>query len=112
MHKRLALLCSLLIPVIGSAQPAQSAGAAKPKIRAITAFVRLDRAAYQTQVADAMKLLRAAKEAFTKAGYEVETIRITTQPFPEYTKGITPEQALAFFHDYDKLAAQQGFTPD
>jgi uncharacterized protein (UPF0210 family) len=112
MHKRLAILCSLLIPVIGWAQPAQSAGAAKPKIRAITAFVRLDRAAYQTQVADAMKLLRAAKEAFTKAGYEIETIRITTQPFPEYTKGITPEQALAFFHDYDKLAAQQGFTPD
>ena len=84
----------------------------KPKIRAITAFVRLNRAAYQAQVAEAMKMLHAAKEAFTKAGYEVETLRITTQPFPEYTKGMTPEQALEFFKAYDKLAAQEGFTPD
>ena len=42
----------------------------------------------------------------------VETIRITTQPFPEFTKGLSEEQALEFFHDYDKLAQQEDFTPD
>ena len=78
----------------------------------MTAFVRLNRATYQAQVAEALKMLRAAKDAFTKAGYEVETLRITTQPFPEYTKGLTPEQALEFFQAYDKLAQQEGFTPD
>jgi uncharacterized protein (UPF0210 family) len=83
-----------------------------PKVRTVTAFIRLDRANYRTQVADALKMLRATKDALSKAGYEVETIRITTQPFPQYTTGLTPEQALQFFHDYDKLAKQEGFTPD
>jgi len=83
-----------------------------PKIRTVTAFVRLDRATYRAQVADALKLLHAAKDALTQAGYEVETLRITTQPFPEYTRGLTAEQALQFFHDYDQLARQQDFSPD
>jgi uncharacterized protein (UPF0210 family) len=74
--------------------------------------VRLDRANYQAQVAEALKMLRAARGAFTKAGYEVETIRITTQPFPEFTKGLTAEQALEFFHALDKLAQKEEFTPD
>ena len=120
MIKRFAItLLFLLAASIGFAQ-SPSTNAALPnarpqtgaKVRAITAFVRLNRATYQTQVAEALKMLRAAKDAFSKAGYEVETLRITTQPFPEYTKGLTPEQALEFFHAYDKLAQQEGFTPD
>ncbi|HEV3040655.1 MAG TPA: DUF711 family protein [Candidatus Angelobacter sp.] len=92
------------------AQPTNSASL--PKIRTVTAFIRLDRASYRTQVEKALVFLRVAKAELTKAGYEVETIRITSQPFPEYTKGLTPEQALAFFHDYDALAQKEGFTPD
>jgi uncharacterized protein len=42
----------------------------------------------------------------------VETLRITTQPFPEYTKGLTPEEAVAFFREYDRLAKREGFAPD
>jgi hypothetical protein len=83
-----------------------------PKLRTVTAFVRLDRANYQAQVAEALKMLRAARGAFTKAGYEVETIRITTQPFPEFIKGLTAEQALEFFRAFDKLAQKEEFTPD
>ena len=121
MLKRFAavLLFLPLTSSIGLAQsPSKSAAPPEirtqigPKIRTVTAFVRLNRATYQAQVAEALKMLRAAKDAFTKAGYEVETLRITTQPFPEYTKGLTPEQALEFFKAYDKLAQQEGFTPD
>jgi uncharacterized protein len=114
MHKSLAFALLFLL-VIASAAGAQSPAKTTPslpKVRTVTAFVRLDRANYRTQVADALKMLRAAKDALSKAGYEVETIRITTQPFPQYTTGLTPEQALQFFHDYDKLAKQEGFTPD
>src|ERR1044071_8515544 len=57
-------------------------------------------------------MLAVAKDALTKAGYEVETIRITTQPFPEYTKGLTADQALEFFRAFDKLAQKENFTPD
>ena len=75
-----------------------------PKVRTVTAFVRLDRVTYQAQVSEALKMLQTAKDALTKAGYEVETVRITTQPFPEYTKGLTADQALEFFRVLDKLA--------
>jgi uncharacterized protein (UPF0210 family) len=82
---------------------------AKPKIRAVTAFVRLDRAQYKTQIAETLVFLHKAKAAYEKAGHEVQTIRITTQPFPEYTKGLSPEQVLDFFRDYDALAVKEGF---
>ena len=59
----------------------------KPRVRAITAFVSIDRATYGKQIQDTLAMLRKAKSAFEKGGYEVQTIRITTQPFPQYTRG-------------------------
>jgi uncharacterized protein (UPF0210 family) len=114
MHKRFAaaLLLFSLSSILVFAQSSQPAAPSSPKVRAVTAFIRMDRSAYRAQVTEALKLLHAAKDALTKAGYEVETIRITTQPFPEYTRGMSLEQALQFFQDFDKLAAQEGFTPD
>ena len=84
----------------------------RPKIRTVTAFVRMDQQNYQSQVGDALTMLRAAKEEFTRNGYEVETIRIATQPFPEIIQGLSPQQALDFFHEYDKLAQKEGFTAE
>jgi uncharacterized protein (UPF0210 family) len=57
-------------------------------------------------------VLHTAKEEFTGAGYEVETLRITTQPFTAITRGLSESQAINFFRDLDKLAQQQGFTLD
>jgi len=91
------------------ANPAPAAEV-KPKIRAITAFINLDRATYRQQVADALIMLKRARVTFESRGYEVQTIRIATQPFPEYTKGLTVEQAVAFFKDYDALAAKEKFA--
>jgi uncharacterized protein (UPF0210 family) len=81
----------------------------KPKIRAVTAFIRLDRTHYESQIQETLKFLHEAKSKFEKAGYEVETIRITTQPFPEYTKGMSTTDVLAFFRAYDALAVKVGF---
>lgn len=107
---RAVLVVFLLLPHIVNAQ--QTPAPPSPKIRAITAFIRIDRQNYQAQVANALTMLRAAKDQFSKAGYEVETIRITTQPFPEIIKGLNDEQALKFFQDYDKLAQKEGFAAD
>jgi hypothetical protein len=82
----------------------------KVKIRAITAFVNLDRAQYQIQITDAVKMLKRARTIFESRGFPVETIRIATQPFPEYTAGLSNEQAVAFFRNYDALAEQEGFA--
>jgi uncharacterized protein (UPF0210 family) len=104
------LSCAVLVLTSPShAQRKAPPDPARPKIRAITAFINLDRAQYQQQVADAMTMLKRARTTFESRDFEVETIRITTQPFPEYTKGLTAEQALAFFKDYDALAAKDKF---
>src|SRR5882757_4576037 len=92
------------------AQAKTAAVPANPKIRAITAFINLDRVRYKEQVADALKMLRRAQTTFESRGYQVQTIRIATQPFPEYTKGMTTQQAVAFFKQYDALADKEKFA--
>jgi uncharacterized protein len=81
----------------------------KPKVRAITAFVKIDRSTYVKQIQDTLGMLRTAKSEFEKGGYEVQTIRITTQPFPQYTRGITKAEALEFFKGLDALAKKESF---
>ncbi len=108
----LTLLFLSLSGLASAQQKTAAAQDAKPKIRAITAFINLDRAQYKEQVTDALKMLRRAQTTFESRGYQVEenTIRIATQPFPEYTKGLTNEQAVAFFKQLDALAEQQKFV--
>jgi uncharacterized protein (UPF0210 family) len=80
---------------------------AKPKIRCITAFVRLDRGSYQLQISEAVKFLRIAQTTFESRDFTVQTLRIATQPFPEYTQGLSHDEALQFFKDLDGLAQMQ-----
>ena len=81
----------------------------RPKVRAITAFISLDSARYETQISETMTALKKIKAAYEKAGFEVQTLRITTQPFPEYTRSLSDAQALDFLKKYDALAAKDGF---
>lgn len=113
MFKR-SLFCFLAVPLLmGVAFPQSvSRGTGKPKIRTITAFLRIDRASFKAQLADALRLLRAAQREFNEAGYEVETIRITSQPFSAVVRGMRTPQALAFFREYDEVAQQEGFSAD
>src|SRR5258708_12807851 len=108
------LLLCISIFFVAAPAPAQRKAPpdpARPKIRAITAFINLDRAQYQQQVAEAMTVLKRARTIFESRDYEVETIRISTQPFPEYTKGLPNEQALAFFKNYDPLPPKHKSPP-
>jgi hypothetical protein len=78
---------------------------------AITGFVRLERATYAQQIAEALKVLRAAKDEFAKQGYEVETIRIVTQPLGELVSGLPETKALAFLKALDDLSEKENFMP-
>ncbi len=116
----LAIFVAIASPRPSQAQlkhaPPQQNGAvnavnpANPKIRAITAFVNLDWRDYQRQIADALKMLHRAQTTFESRGYQVQTIRIATQPFPEYIQGMNTEQTVAFFKLVDALAEQQKFA--
>lgn len=96
------LLAQSLVPRVSAEE--------KPRVRALTGFVRLDRARYEAQVADALAMLRQGKAALERAGYEVQTIRIVTQPFTEYTRGLSRDETLEFMRRYDALAAKEGFA--
>src|SRR5206468_8162786 len=116
----LAIFATLASPRSTQAQPqhaatqqsatANASNPAHPKIRAITAFINLDWHDYQRQIADTLKLLHRAQTTFESRGYQVQTIRIATQPFPEYTKGLSKEQAITFFKEYDALAVKENFA--
>src|SRR5271156_511300 len=113
-HTRMAITFLAAILSICATASAQRKPAApdpdKPKIRAITAFVNLDRTQYQPQIEDALKMLKYARTVFESRGFEVQTIRISTQPFPQYTEGLTRAQAVAFFKDFDALATENKFA--
>src|SRR5260370_17397259 len=84
-------LAALLIALAGScgivrAQQKTAAAQEKPKIRAITAFINLDRAQYKEQAADALKMLRRGPTILESRGYQSHAIRIPTHPLPEYTQ--------------------------
>jgi uncharacterized protein (UPF0210 family) len=105
----LFLIC-VLTTTTTTAQAATDA--AKPNVRAITAFVRLDLANYEKQIDEAMAVLNAAKSEFKKRGYETQTVRIVTQPLAELIKGLDDKQALAFLKAFDDLSAKDGFMPN
>jgi uncharacterized protein len=103
---------SLLLFCAAWTAPASAQGGSKPKVRAITGFVRLDRAQYDKQITEALAVLRAAKHEFESQGYEVESLRIVTQPLGELVKGQSDTEALAFLKSLDDLSAKEKFLPN
>src|SRR3979490_2486262 len=83
----------------------------KPNVRAITAFVRLDPATFDRQIADALTVLHAAEGDFARRGYKTETIRIVPQPLGELVSGQSDDDALRLLKALDDLAAKENFIP-
>ncbi len=111
MYSRVRYYASLLF-MFALLSSAWAQTGQNPKVRAITAFVRIDRAHYGQQIEDTLKMLRIAKAAYEKEGYAVETIRITTQPFSEYVNGLSQDEALAFFKSFNDLSEKESFLPN
>jgi hypothetical protein len=72
------------LPALLLLAPALFAAEDRPPIRAVTAFIELDKTNYVTHIETAAKFLATAKSALNAVGFE--GAGITTQPFPN-----TPE---------------------
>lgn len=83
-----------------------------PKVRAITAFVRLDRSTWEKQIREALAVLRRTQSEFEASGYEVESIRIVTQPLGELVAGLSEDDAVAYLARLDELSAKENFLPN
>jgi len=105
-HFRRFWIALLVFAAMGS--PALQA-AEKPKIRAVTAFVRIDTAQMAAQIAETAAMLRQAKNEFERAGYEVQTLRITPQPFTVIARAMSRDQVRAFYSEYEALVKKEGF---
>lgn len=81
----------------------------RPAIRAITAFVKIDRQHYADQMNEALAALIVARDTFAEAGFMVQSVRLTTQPFPEYVRGLSTQAAVEFLRQLDALAAAGQF---
>ena len=110
--KRIALAVLLVVSIPLASQMSSAPPTANPKVRAITGFVRLDTVNYQAQIADALGVLRRAKAEFESRGYEVETLRLTTQPLAELVAGMPEDQGLAFLKHLDDLSVKENFLPN
>src|SRR3984885_4618974 len=105
------LLAGALLTAQAATAVDDTPGYTKPKVRAITAFVRVEPASLDQQVGMARAVLRLAKAEFEKQGYETETLRIGTQPLAELVRGQSEAQALSFLKRLDDLSVKEGFLP-
>src|SRR5438552_13617832 len=102
----LTLSFAALACAAGSVRPA-GAAEVRPRIRAVTAFIEIDQNNYASRIEEAQKFLASAKDALNKAGFEGAGGRITTQPFPQYTKGMKAEDAVAFVGKLREAASKE-----
>ena len=111
--KQLLHLIAILLPFpVIALSSAQQVSSANPSVRAITAFVRLDKNTWEKQIAEALIVLRKTQKEFESSGYRVESVRIVTQPVAELVAGMGEDEALALLTRLDQLSAKENFLPN
>ncbi len=110
--KRILMIVAFTLLSLPLAAQSGSMPTANPKVRAITAFVRLDRNTWEKQIGEALTVLRKTQSYFEVAGYKVESIRIVTQPVGELVAGLSEDDAVAFLGRLDELSAKENFLPN
>ena len=80
------------------------------RIRSITYFIDPGWPLDRERLTNAGKFAQAAKPIFEDAGYEVQTLRLATIPFPHLFKGLHTTEVKAAAQQIEAAAAEYGFT--
>ena len=78
------------------------------RIRTITAGVNLKSTSDVAAVDSAISFLQTAKKKFEDAGYEIQTLRVATQPLPQYLHGKSRQESLADLKKLDATVSSKG----
>src|SRR5260370_25560599 len=78
------------------------------KIRTVTAGVNLKNTSDLAAIESAIGFLQRARKKLVDEGYEIQTLRIATQPLPEYLNGKSRRAALADLRKIDEVISAQG----
>ena len=83
--------------------------AAKPvRVRTITAGLELSPRGESPRIETTLDFLAAAKRAFVNAGYEVQTLRMATNPWLASASPQDRQQLLVRLRELDKLVTERG----
>ena len=80
------------------------------KIRTITTGVNLSYPVHEVEIKKIARFNLAAKSIFEGNGYEVQTLRIATQPWVEYLGSLSPNQIVAEITNMEKLCIDNGIN--
>jgi uncharacterized protein (UPF0210 family) len=106
------ILFAVALLAVATASSIRAADPVKPRVRAITGFITIDARSYASQLQETVTFLSTVRDAVKAAGYDVAGIRISTQPFPEYTRGLSRPDAVAMLRSINDLATQLRFSPN
>ena len=96
---------AVAVPFVGRfLEPAASVPARSFRIRAVTAGVPLTGASAPRELETAVAFLRQARAALEAEGYEVQTVRLASQPLAEYLSDWSSEEALEVIRQMDDVA--------
>jgi hypothetical protein len=112
MHTAARLVAASVLLIAVAAPSPRAADPVKPRIRAITGFVTIDQKSYPAQLEETVAFLNKVRDAVKAAGYEVAGVRISTQPFPAFTRGLGRDAALDLLRRINDLAATLRFAPN
>ncbi len=79
------------------------------KIRSVTCFVSPKGGSIDGALAEVAKLAEEAKAAYEAAGYEVQTTRLATTPFPQWIEPLTQSHAVEAAVSAEANAMRHGF---
>jgi len=80
------------------------------RIRTVTAGVTLNSLTDTTTFNSAIEFLKKAKQQYITKGYEVQTLRISTQNFFNYLNQYSYDDALPFLVRFDKIAQRNNIV--
>jgi uncharacterized protein len=109
MYELRIRFASGLLLALCAAVAAHAQDYTKPKVRAITGFVRLEPAQYAQEITGTLAVLGAARTELEHRGYTVESLRIVTQPLGQLVRGQSDRAALAYLKTLDDLSVKQHF---
>src|SRR5215831_11467984 len=105
--RRMLAIFLMLIAWAAAATPLAHATIPAPvhrfRIRTITAGVNLSSTSDLKTIESAIEFLEHARKKFEDAGYEVQTVRIATQPFSQYLAGKSRTEALGDLKKIDDV---------
>jgi len=78
------------------------------KIRTITAGITLGHPLDESALMETASFLQRAKERYEAAGVEVQTVRISTQPWEEYLGHLDPLEIVGTIQEMERLALDSG----